>query len=448
MPWMSVELWCLLMRELVAIGPQAVPWIWSELDQTQEDRARCGGWRSPCGPLAIHGRFRRRSGPFRGRSCPPAATTVSSSPAPRSRRSCRSRDLDKGPGQFTSFWETGAGSVRHAPRGGRSRTSTTSRSPASTASEDPRRRALQAAAVPAAGDAGRAGVGSELRRTFSEDEAYRSCRVELEDTVLLRCSIRMLWGRRPASSAKERLCRVAGDRDEELCVALLRSRHWLPPEMAGGVSRAEAALDSRQLADWAAEKRDRPDVRHASGGGWGGDVRAAGRLGMTVQEITSRDAREPGAVGRGGCRFRRTSVEEPMAIATTRTERLGSVPNADGAFPVYHAEERGADPNDGPRDQDRGSHGLVRSLRRGSAFTRGPVRSRGNHTANGTRPDDPVSPGPGAPRVGSRGACVVFWPFAAGGRLIERCLKEHLSKRGQRAVYPSSPTPRGLLGER
>ena len=50
----ETELWCLLMRELVAVGRDAVPQLCAELDRTTEDR-RCADWDSPCGRSAIHG---------------------------------------------------------------------------------------------------------------------------------------------------------------------------------------------------------------------------------------------------------------------------------------------------------------------------------------------------------------------------------------------------------
>ncbi len=54
----------------------------------------------------------------------------------------------------------------------------------------------------------------------------------------------------------------------------------------------------------------------------------------------------------------------------------------------------------------------------------------------------------GHPGGECRGACVVFLAhLPAGGLAVERCLKECVSKRGQRVVCPS-PNPRGLRSQR
>ena len=48
------ELWCLLMRELVAVGRGAVPQLCAELDRSTEEQ-RLADWDSPCGRSAILG---------------------------------------------------------------------------------------------------------------------------------------------------------------------------------------------------------------------------------------------------------------------------------------------------------------------------------------------------------------------------------------------------------
>ncbi|AMV22736.1 hypothetical protein VT03_32880 [Planctomyces sp. SH-PL14] len=54
----------------------------------------------------------------------------------------------------------------------------------------------------------------------------------------------------------------------------------------------------------------------------------------------------------------------------------------------------------------------------------------------------------GHPGGKCRGACVVFWgPLPAGGLTVERCLKENVSKRGDRAGC-SLTHPRGLQSKR
>ncbi|AMV22101.1 hypothetical protein VT03_29630 [Planctomyces sp. SH-PL14] len=54
----------------------------------------------------------------------------------------------------------------------------------------------------------------------------------------------------------------------------------------------------------------------------------------------------------------------------------------------------------------------------------------------------------GHPGGGCKGACVVFLALLpAGGLAVERCLKEMVSKRGQRAVCPHINPP-GFRSER
>ncbi|AMV18490.1 hypothetical protein VT03_11405 [Planctomyces sp. SH-PL14] len=57
--------------------------------------------------------------------------------------------------------------------------------------------------------------------------------------------------------------------------------------------------------------------------------------------------------------------------------------------------------------------------------------------------DDPHPPGPGGPWWGvQRGLCCFLGPpLPAGGLAVERCLKEGVSKRGQRAGCPLTSSP-------
>ncbi len=64
-------------------------------------------------------------------------------------------------------------------------------------------------------------------------------------------------------------------------------------------------------------------------------------------------------------------------------------------------------------------------------------------TVAGSRHDAAGPPGPGAPWWGvQRGLCC-FGPLPAGGLAVERCLKEGVSRCGQRAGCPLT-NPRGL----
>ncbi|AMV18287.1 M56 family metallopeptidase [Planctomyces sp. SH-PL14] len=322
------ELWCLLMRELVAIGPKAVPWICDELDQPQEDRAirrLAFALRAIGDPRAVPALIRAIPRTL----LPPSSDYGLLVADNELTEFMQKHDLDKGSrGHHFNFGRPVRevfGTLHALTKqdfddlevSGIHR------------SEDPRRQALQRRLFQR--QATRWQTWWEANwRTFTEDEAYRSCRVEMEDTVLPPPLD-------PAALGKT--ARVVGEGSGYVASPAIETGNyaWHFYDLDTGYHRrwpaefpaAEAALDSRQLADWAAENGiDLMCVTHRAADGT--ETFVLRGLGMTVQEITSRDARNLERSVAAGALPKGRPVEELLMHYDESAKRL--VPNADGAF--------------------------------------------------------------------------------------------------------------------
>lgn len=322
------ELWCLLMRELVAIGPKAVPWICDELDRTQEDRALrrlVFALRAIGDPRAVPTLIRAIP-----RTLVPPSSDYGLLVADNELTAfMQKHDLDKGSkGHYFNFGRPvrevfGTLHALTKQDFGDLEVSGIHRS------EDPRRQALQRRLFQR--QATRWQTWWEANwRTFTEDEAYRSCRVELEDTVL------------PPPldpDAVGKTARVVGEGSGYVASPAIETGNyaWHFYDLDTGYHRrwpaefpaAEAALDARQLADWAAENGiDLMCVTHRAADGT--ETFVLKGLGMTVQEIALRDARNLERSVAAGALPKGRPVEELLMHYDETAKRL--VPNADGAF--------------------------------------------------------------------------------------------------------------------
>ncbi len=281
------ELWCLLMRELVAIGREAVPQLCAELDRTTEDRMlrRLG--------FALRAIGDARAVPALIRAFPRTLLPSSSDYGlivsdKELTNFMQTHDLNKGKGG--TYFDLGrpGREIVGALHGLTGQDFDDAELFDMDLSEDPRRQVLQRRIY--ARQAQRWQAWWEKNwRTFTDDAAYQRINLKVADEPLP-----------PATPALGKTARLGdGMIGAVLSPAIEEGQHaWhfldldtgYRPNWPTRIPRDEASRDAKQLADWASRSGvDLICVTHRSPDGTETYVLRA--LGMKVREIDSRDLR-------------------------------------------------------------------------------------------------------------------------------------------------------------
>jgi hypothetical protein len=322
----ETELWCLLMRELVAVGRGAVPQLCDELDQTSEDRMlrRLG--------FALRAIGDPRAVPALIRALPKTLLPSSSDYGlivgdKELTEFMQAHDLN--PGKGGQYFDLGrpareiAGALHSLTRQDFEDDELFSMS----LSEDPRRQILQRRIY--ARQAQRWQAWWEKNwRTLTEDAAYQQVNLQVADEPLP-----------PAPRLLGNTARLRGEwTGAVLSPASEQGQHaWqfydldtgYRPNWPAQIPRDEAALDAKQLADWATRSGvDLMCVTHRAPDGTETYVLRA--LGMTVREIDARDVRNLESLIAAGTLPEGRPVGELLMHYDSRSEQL--VPDANAAF--------------------------------------------------------------------------------------------------------------------
>jgi beta-lactamase regulating signal transducer with metallopeptidase domain len=320
------ELWCLLMRELVTIGREAVPQLCAELDRTTQDRALrrlAFALRAIGDPRAVPALIRAIP-----RTLLPSSSDYGLIVGDRELTEfMQTHDLNKGKGG--SYFGLGR-PVRelfgtlHVLTG---RNLDDAELFGIHLSEDPRRQVLQRRHYGRQAQRWQAWWEANWR-TFTDDVAYQKCNLNIDDEPLP-----------PASQALGRSARLGGEvmgtvlspaieEGQHVCRTLdLDTGH--EPNWPTRIPKDEAARDPKQLADWAAESGvDLICVTHRSPDGTETFVLRA--MGMKVREIDSRDLRNLDRLIAAGTLPEGRPVGELLMHYDAKSEQL--VPNANAAF--------------------------------------------------------------------------------------------------------------------
>jgi 5-hydroxyisourate hydrolase-like protein (transthyretin family) len=322
----ETELWCLLMRELVAVGRDAVPQLCAELDRTTENRMlrRLG--------FALRAIGDARAVPALIRAIPRTLLPSSSDYGlivgdDDLMDFMQTHDLDKGRGG-TYF---GLGRPVREISGALHRLTGQDFADAElfgmSLSEDPRRQVLQRRIYRRQAQRWQAWWEANWRR-FTDEAAYQKVNLDVADEPL------------PAAPpALGRTARVSGVMNEAvLSPATQPGRHaWhcydldtgSAPKWPTRIPRDEATRDAKQLADWASESGvDLICVTHRSPDGTETYVLQA--LGMKVREISPRDLRNLDRLVAAGTLPEGRPVGGLLMHYDAQSQRL--VPDANAAF--------------------------------------------------------------------------------------------------------------------
>jgi beta-lactamase regulating signal transducer with metallopeptidase domain/5-hydroxyisourate hydrolase-like protein (transthyretin family) len=285
----ETELWCLLMRELVAVGRDAVPQLCAELDRTTENRMlrRLGfALRAIGDPRAVPALIRALP-----KTLLPSSSDYGLDVADKQLIEFM-QNHDVNPGTSGEYFDLG--------RPEREITSALHRLTGQnfddaavfcmSLSEDPRRQVFQRRIY---------GRGAKLWqawweknwRTLTHDAAYQKVDLNVADLILP-----------PAADpqALGKTARLCGEMSGAVLSPAIEKGQYAwhfydldtgyRPNWPAQVPRNEAARDSKKLADWAAESgADLMCITHRSPDGTETYVLRA--LGMKVQEISPRDVR-------------------------------------------------------------------------------------------------------------------------------------------------------------
>jgi len=319
-------LWCLLMRELVAVGRDAVPQLCAELDRTAEDRMlrRLG--------FALRAIGDPRAVPALIRAIPKTLLKSSSDYGlivgdKELMEFMQTHDLDKGKGG--AYFDLGrpgreiVGALHGLTRQNFDDVELFSMH----LSEDPRRGVLQRRIYVRQAQRWQAWWEANWR-TFTDDAAYQKVNLIATDEPLP-----------PAPVALGRMARLSGEwSGAVLSPAIEEGQHaWhfydldtgYRPIWPAHIPRDETAPNAKQLADWAPTRGvDLMCVTHRSPDGTQTFVLKA--LGMKVREINPRDVRNLDRLIAAGTLPEGRPVGELLMHYDTKSEQL--VPDANAAF--------------------------------------------------------------------------------------------------------------------
>jgi hypothetical protein len=324
----ETELWCLLMRELVAVGRDAVPQLCDELDRTTENRMlrRLG--------FALRAIGDPRAVPALIRAIPKTLLPSSSDYGlivsdKELTGFMQTHDLDKGKGG--EYFDLGrpVREIVGALHGLTGQNFDDVELYSMSLSEDPRRQVLQRRI--SARQAHRWQVWWEKNwRSLTDDAAYQKVNLNVADEPLPPA---------PAPQALGKTARLSGEMiGAVLSPAIENGQHaWhfydldtgYRPNWPTQIPRDEASGDAKQLADWASQSGvDLMCITHRSPDGTETYVLRA--LGMKVREINPRDLRNLDRLIATGTLPEGRPVGELLMHYDTQSQQL--VPDANAAF--------------------------------------------------------------------------------------------------------------------
>lgn len=322
----ETEVWCLLMRELVAVGREAVPQLCAELDRTTEDRMlrRLG--------FALRAIGDARAVPALIRAIPKTLLPSSSDYGlivsdKELTDFMQTHDLDKGKGG--TYFDLGRpvreiiGALHALTRQDFDDAELFSMS----LSEDPRRQVLQRRIYGRQAQRWQAWWEKNWR-SFTDDAAYQRVNLNVADEPLP-----------PASGALGPTARLSGEViGAVLSPAIEEGQHaWhfydldtgYRPNWPTRIPRDEASRHAKQLADWASQSGvDLMCVTHRSPDG--SETYVLRALGMKVREINARDLRNLDRLIAAGTLPEGRPVDELLMHYDTQSQQL--VPDANAAF--------------------------------------------------------------------------------------------------------------------
>jgi hypothetical protein len=321
----ETELWCMLMRELVAVGRDAVPQLCAELDRTTESvmLRRLG--------FALRAIGDVRAVPALIRAIPKTLLPSSSDYGlivsdKELSDFMQSHDLDKRQGG-THF---GLGrpvreilGTLHVLTG---QNFDDAQLFSMNLSEDPRRQVLQRRSYGRQAQRWQAWWEKNWR-SFTEDVAYQKVNLTIADETV------------PAPDALGKMARISGEwQGAVLSPAIQDGEHaWhfydldtgYRPKWPTGIPKVEASRDAQPLADWASQNGiDLMCITHRSPDG--AETYVLRALGMKVREIDSRDVRNLDKLIAAGKLPEGRPVGELLMHYDNKSEQL--VPDANAAF--------------------------------------------------------------------------------------------------------------------
>jgi beta-lactamase regulating signal transducer with metallopeptidase domain/5-hydroxyisourate hydrolase-like protein (transthyretin family) len=324
----ETELWCLLMRELVAVGREAVPQLCAELDRTTEERLlrRLG--------FALRAIGDARAVPALIRAIPKTLLPSSSDYGlivadTELTTFMQTHDLDKG--KRATYFSLGrpVREIIGALHGLTGKNFDDAEVFSMHLSEDPRRQVLQRRIYGRQAQRWQAWWETNWR-TFTNDGAFQKVNLKVTDKPL---------PPDPAPQALGKTARVSGEvTGAVLSPAIQEGQHaWhlydldtgYRPNWPTRIPRDETARDPKQLADWASQNGvDLMCITHRSPDGTETYVLRA--LGMKVREIDGRDWRNLDKLIAAGTLPEGRPVGELLMHYDTKSQQL--VPDANAAF--------------------------------------------------------------------------------------------------------------------
>ncbi|MEK6261845.1 MAG: M56 family metallopeptidase [Planctomycetota bacterium] len=322
------ELWCLLMRELVAVGREAVPQLCDELDRTTNDRMfrRLG--------FALRTIGDARAVPALIRALPKTLLPSSSDYGlivndKGLAAFMQMHDLDKG--TRGTYFDLGrpVREIVGALHGLTKQNFEDAELFSMSLSEDPRRQVLQRRICVRQAQRWQAWWEKNWRN-FTDDAAYQKVNLTVADETVPPA---------PTPEALGKTARLSGGMSGAvLSPAIQDGQHaWhfydldtgYRPNWPTGVPKDEAARDAKPLAEWASENGiDLMCITHRSQDGTETYVLRA--LGMKVREINPRDLRNLDTLIAAGMLPEGRPVGELLMHYDTESKQL--VPDANAAF--------------------------------------------------------------------------------------------------------------------
>ena len=320
------ELWCMLMRELVVVGREAVPQLCAELDRTSEDRSlrRLG--------FALRAIGDRRAVPALIRAIPRTLLPGSSDYGlivedEELNKFMQTHDLNKG--NRGRYFDLGrpVREIFATLHGLTGQDYDDAELFSISLSEDPRRQVPQRRLYTRQAQRWQAWWEANWRK-FTDDVAYQKCNLNIGDEPLP-----------PASQALGKTARISDEMiGAVLSPAIEGGQHaWhffdldtgYRPNWPTRFPKDEASLDAKQLADWASQNGvDLMCITHRSPDGTETYVLRA--LGMKVREIDPRDLRNLDRLIAAGTLPEGRPVGELLMHYDATSQQF--VPDANAAF--------------------------------------------------------------------------------------------------------------------
>jgi beta-lactamase regulating signal transducer with metallopeptidase domain/5-hydroxyisourate hydrolase-like protein (transthyretin family) len=324
----ETELWCLLMRELVAIGPDATPQLCAELDRTTDNRMlrRLG--------FALRAIGDPRAVPALVRAIPKTLLPSSSDYGlivgdKELTAFMQTHDLDQGKGGTYFGLGTPEREIFGALHALTKQNFADAELFSISLSEDPRRQVLQRRIYQQQAQRWQAWWDASAP-TFTKEAAYQKVNLKSADQPLP-----------PASDpqALGKTARLVGEMTSAvLSPAVQEGQHaWhfldldtgFRPNWPTEIPKDEAALDARQLAEWASQSgADLMCMTHRSPDGTETYVLRA--LAMNVREIDPRDVRNLDILLAAGKLPEGRPIGDLLMHYDAKTRQL--VPDANAAF--------------------------------------------------------------------------------------------------------------------